>query len=90
MDSKNQTDRNLVLFEIFMQQALESEELCELIPNGANIIFLPENDAELREANLKLADDFRREGKEPVFVKISFVPKTMTVMIPQIELLKSA
>ena len=90
MKRAEQTRRNLELFSIFMQKALDSPELRDLVPNKADLIFLPENDPELRKANLQLADELRTAGKKPTFVRISYVAQTLTVLIPAIELVESA
>lgn len=86
MKQREQAQRNLELFSIFMQKALQSHELREQIPNKADIIFLPENDADLRDANVRLAEKLRKSGKKPVFIKVTYVPETVTVLIPQLEL----
>ena len=58
-----------------MEQALDSPESRESIPHDADLIFLPEDDPELRQANVKLAEELRATGKSPVFVKVSYVAK---------------
>jgi len=90
MKNEDQVRRNLELFTAFMQQALDSEELRDLIPQDADLVFLPENDPELREANLKLAETLRASGKKPIFVKVSYVAETLTVMVPKMELAETA
>ena len=90
MKREEQFKRNHDLFKMFMEKALESEELRELIPSGADLIFLPENDPELRDANAQLAEELRQQGKKPIFVKVSYVAQTMTVLVPKVELVESA
>lgn len=90
MNREEQFKRNHDLFKMFMEKALESEELRELIPNGADLIFLPENDQELREANVQLAEELRSQGRKPIFVKVSYVAQTLTVLVPRVELVESA
>ena len=90
MKRAEQFKRNHELFKIFLEQALDSEELRELIPQNADLIFLPDNDPELREANLALAKKLRAAGKRPIFVKVSYVAKTMTVLVPTVELVETA
>lgn len=90
MKREDQFRRNHDLFGMFMQQALKSDELRDLIPQDADLIFLPENDPELRAANLKLAETLRASGKKPIFVKVSYVAETMTVLVPKMELVETA
>ena len=90
MKRDEQFKRNHALFKIFMGEALESEALRELVPDKADLIFLPDNDPELLGANLKLAEKLRSEGKRPVMIKISYVPRTMTVLVPSIEVVEAA
>ncbi len=90
MKKEEQVRRNLELFTIFMQQALDSEHLRDLIPQDADLIFLPENDPELREANMQLAQELRTAGKKPIFVKVSYVAETLTVLVPKLELVETA
>ena len=90
MKREEQVKRNMELFAIFMMKALNSPELRERVPDSADLIFLPDNDAELREANLRLTEELRLQGKKPTLIRISYVPETMTVLVPQIELLETA
>jgi len=59
------------------------------IPDGAETIRLQEDDAELREANLKLGRRRERQGKQVVDVNVKFVPETRTVRVPRLSLLNS-
>ena len=90
MKREEQFKRNSELFKLFMQQVLDSEELRDLIPQKADLVFLPENDPDLREANLKLAETIRASGKKPIFVKVSYVAETLTVMVPKMDLAETA
>jgi len=90
MKREDQFKRNHELFKLFMQQALDSADLRDLIPQDADLIFLPENDSELREANTQLAQELRAAGKKPIFVKVSYVAETMTVLVPKMELVETA
>ncbi len=90
MKRQEQVKRNMELFSIFMMKALNSPELRDQVPDNADLIFLPDNDAELKKANLRLAEELRRKGKKPILIRISYIPETMTVLVPQIELLETA
>ena len=89
MDRNEQFRRNNELFRIFMQEVLDNPTLSQGIPEGAEIIFLPENDPELKEANLALAQDGEAQGKEVLIVKIKLVPEIKTVYVPKLELVKA-
>jgi hypothetical protein len=90
MTRQEQVRRNDELFALFMRQVLENPALTRKIPQGAEVIFLPQNDQELYEANLKTGETVRKEGKRVVFIKISLVPQTMTVYVPRFEFAKVA
>ena len=90
MKREDQFKRNHELFKLFMQHALESSELRGLVPQDADLLFLPDNDPELRDANLKLAQTLQAKGKKPIFVRVSYVAETMTVLVPKMELLETA
>jgi hypothetical protein len=78
--------RNHELFEIFMQHSLDDAELTGSISNDAELIFLPDYDQALREANLQLAEQIKREGKHVVFVRVDLTPETRTVFVPHMKL----
>ncbi|MBL7065886.1 MAG: hypothetical protein ISS49_17050 [Anaerolineae bacterium] len=85
MNRDEQFRRNHDLFEIFMQQVLDDPELLDDIPNGVNIVFLPDNDPELLEANRELGRIKRQEGKQVVFVQVKLVPEVRTVFVPRLS-----
>lgn len=73
-----------------MRQVLENPALTRRIPKGAEVIFLPENDPELYQANLELGKRVReKEGKRVVYIKIALVPQVQTVYVPRLEFAKS-
>jgi hypothetical protein len=78
--------RNHELFEIFMQQSIDQSDLTESISDKAELIFLPDYDQALREANLQLAEQVKREGKQVVFVRVDLTPETRTVFVPHMKL----
>jgi hypothetical protein len=90
VNRKEQFKRNHELFKLFVQHAIDEPALREQVPDEAHLLFLPDNDPELREANEKLADELRASGKKPTFVRVSFVAETITVMVPKMELVESA
>jgi hypothetical protein len=69
-----------------MRQVLDNPALTRKIPKGAEVIFLPENDPELYQANLELGKRVKaKENKRVVYIKITLVPQTMTVYVPRLE-----
>lgn len=86
MTREEQFRKNNELFELFMQQVLETPEFTERIPEGAEIIFLPQNDLELCQENLKLGEARKKEGRRVVYIKIELVPQVRTVFMPHLEL----
>jgi hypothetical protein len=86
MTREEQFRKNNELFELFMQQVLETPEFTESIPEGAEIIFLPTSDPELYQANLKLGKARRSEGHEVVYINIELVPQVRTIFVPRLEL----
>lgn len=89
MNREEQFKRNHELFQVFMEQALDTPELRESIPEDADLVFLPENDPELREANVALAEELRAKGKKPIFVRVSYVAQRLTVLVPKMELVEA-
>jgi hypothetical protein len=90
MNREEQFKRNHELFQVFMEQALDSPGLRESIPQDADLVFLPENDPELREANVALAGELRAKGKKPIFVRVSYVAQRLTVLVPKMELVEAS
>lgn len=68
-----------------MERVLEEPEFLESIPKGAQIIFLPKNDPELYEANLKLIQKNRKRGKNVFAFELEIVPRVQTVYVPQFK-----
>lgn len=89
MDRDEQFRRNNELFRMFMHQVLDSPKFAQLIPDGADIVFLPEHDPELKAANLELVKQLEAEGKHVFVVKVTLVPETRTVFVPKLELVES-
>ena len=89
MDQKEMIDKNLDLhYHLMMQLLLDPDSID--IPDGAETILLPEDDAELRESNLRLGKRREKLGKRVVYIEVKLVPETRTVMIPKLTLLRSA
>jgi hypothetical protein len=90
MDSNEQFRKNNELFGLFMQEVLDDPDLLDNIPEGADIVFLPDIDPELREANLSLGESRQREGARVVYIRIQMVPEVRTVFVPRLVVEKVA
>ncbi len=78
--------KNNELFVIFMQQVLDNPDLLDRIPDGADIIFLPDSDPVLRQANIELGREREREGAKVIYIRIEMVPQVRTVYVPRLKL----
>ncbi len=78
--------KNNELFAIFMQHVLDNPDLLDQIPDDANIIFLPDSDPALCQANLELGQEREREGAQVTFIRIEMVAELRTVYVPRLRL----
>ena len=62
--------KNHIIGVEFDRYLLEHPEVLEEIPENAEIYFLPEDDPELSQENLKIAESQKAEGKKVLLVKI--------------------
>lgn len=62
--------KNLIFNKEFALYIMEHPEAAEKIPRNAMVVFLPEDDPELAEANLRMAEDMQEPGQPIVLVKI--------------------
>ena len=85
MKREEQFRRNHTLFEIFMLEALHNPGLTEQLTGDTHVVFLPENDPELTEANLALAREKAMQGVPVVFVRVRLVPEVRTVFVPRMS-----
>jgi hypothetical protein len=83
---KEMIERNIELSAEFSRYLFEHPEIEEKIPLGAEIIFLPEFDQDLKEFNLRLGKDIEAKGEKVIFIVIENLrPKTLS-RIEKIEL----
>jgi hypothetical protein len=61
--------KNLDLAARWVRMIFLDPTLLDQIPEGANVVFLPEDDPELAEANRRGGEAMRRAGKT-----VSFIP----------------
>ena len=64
MNREEQGPQNLELAESFLQHLVEHPAELESLPNGANVVLLPDDDPELVQANLKLAAELTTRDPE--------------------------
>ena len=62
--------KNHILGVEFDRYLLEHPEVLEQIPENAEVFFLPEEDPELSQENLKIAETQKTRGRKIVLVKI--------------------
>ena len=62
--------KNHILGVEFDRYLLEQPEVLEQIPENAEVYFLPEEDPELSQENLKIAETQKTRGRKIVLVKI--------------------
>lgn len=62
--------KNHILGIEFDRYLLEHPEFLEEVPENAEIFFIPEEDPELSQENLRIAEAQKAKGKTVVFVKI--------------------
>jgi len=89
MRNNDVIEKNLEQHSLFMQYALEHPEILEKIPEGAEVIFIPENDPQLAKVNLNSGREKAAKGKKIVHVKVKVTPETRTVLVPQLEVTSS-
>lgn len=82
-------DKNLQLHYHLMMQLLHDPSSLD-IPDGAEVILLPEDDKVLRAANLKSGRRREASGVHVVYVSVRFVPETRTVLTPQLTVVSPA
>jgi hypothetical protein len=85
MEREEQFRRNHELFEVFMVETLNNPDLASGIPDGASLIFLPENDPELLAANMELARLKQEQKQTVVYVRVKLVPEIRTVFVPHLS-----
>lgn len=91
MRRKDLAYKNLALGVEFDKYMIDHPEIIDKIPDRSSMVFLPEYDRELYQANLKLARKRIAEGEKVVFVRIKkLAPPKSRILRPRIELAESA
>ena len=78
-------NKNLSLHYHLMMQLLRDPDSLD-VPDGAEVLFLPDDDHALREANLRLGKRREKAGATVVYVKVRLVPETRTVLTPHLSI----
>jgi len=74
MKKKELAYKNLLLGVEFDKYLVEHPEIIDRIPNRSTMVFLPEYDEELYEANLKLAKKSVARGKRSFLFELRSLP----------------
>jgi hypothetical protein len=86
MTERELFSKNLRLSSEFDLYLLEHPEVAERIPENALLVLLPEEDAELCESNLELAQKRREPGQPIVYIRVEKVsPPRSRLVNPRVE-----
>lgn len=88
MNNKEIFYKNLEQEKAFTDYAMEHPNILDFIPEGARLVFLPEDDPKLCRANLKLLKMHQSENRSVVYVRMVKVPqlKQVEVAVPQLQI----
>ncbi|MDD5434429.1 MAG: hypothetical protein PH343_03270 [Nitrospira sp.] len=79
--------RNLLIGAEFDKFVIEHPEFLNKIPDGAQLVFLPEYDPELCKENLRLIESLCEKGKPVVYIKLQkLTPQKSRIRHVTIEL----
>jgi len=78
-------ERNIELSAEFSRYLFEHPEMEEKIPMDAEIILLPEFDAELKEFNLRLGKSIETDGGKVIYISIKEIRPKVLSRIGKIE-----
>ena len=82
--------RNLLIGAEFDKFIIEHPEFLDQIPDGAQLVFLPEYDQELCEENLKLIKSLDEKEKPIIYIKFKkLTPPKSRIKHLTIELAKA-
>jgi hypothetical protein len=82
---KEMIERNIELSAEFSRYLFEHPEMEEKIPMDAEIILLPEFDAELKEFNLRLGKSIETDGGKVIYISIKEIRPKVLSRIGKIE-----
>ena len=70
-EPRNAVERNLALTGQVTRYFLGNPQMLDSLPDGFELVILPNDDPEMQAYNLALHDQHRREDKPVVFVRFS-------------------
>ncbi|MBI2058842.1 MAG: hypothetical protein HYT87_03650 [Nitrospirae bacterium] len=76
-------EKNLDLAHLFLLYTLEHPDLLDLIPPGAEVVFLPAQDRKLLAINKRLAQSLRRKGRRVVTFHVRPVRRETAEFLPE-------
>jgi len=87
MSNDKTFEKNVSLNTEFTRYALEHPDILDQIPNGARLVFLPEDDPELSQRNIEMAKAHPDGDRAVAYVRMKKVSRVQTVMVtvPEIE-----
>jgi hypothetical protein len=62
--------RNLDLLNEFMKYAFKNPDILDKIPEGAELVILPDNDPKMYKENMNIVSKLQKEGKQFVVVRM--------------------
>ena len=78
--------KNLVLSNEFSRYVLEHPAFGKKIPKNAQVVLLPDDDPELAQINLRLAEKQREKGQPQVHVRFKgLAPARSRLVKPEIK-----
>lgn len=66
-------ERNITLAFDFMAAIVDDPSLLDTIPEGATLVFLPDDDPAMVESNIQLGTDLVRRGENVYFLHVPSV-----------------
>ena len=82
--------KNLILSTEFDRYVLEHPEFADKIPENAQVVLLPEDDLELRQKNIEIAEAQREPGQPVVYVEIEKVAPQMSRLVNPVLRMEAA
>ena len=70
-EPKNAVERNVALTGQVTHYFLKNPQVLDSLPDGFELVILPNDDLEMQAYNLALYDQYRREDKPVVFARLS-------------------
>jgi hypothetical protein len=70
----------------FSKYVLDHPEMDELLLDEVTLVFLPEFNSELRDFNLKIAEEIEKEGGKVAYVKVKEMAERVSSRLLGVEL----